>query len=321
MNNTLQTLLRLLANGETCSGELLGKSLGMSRAAVWKQLQGLQDYGLVLETVRGVGYRLAQPLQLLDQAYLQAHTQFSDIHILLVSSTTSTNQFLYEAFNTANARVPTAMFAEYQTQGRGRRGRAWHSPFGCNLYFSLAWPYTQGVSRLEGVSLAIGVGICRALKNLGLEDAQLKWPNDVLCEGKKLAGILVEVGGDVSGDCFIVVGVGLNVNMPEQSDIDQPWIDLQTLNNGQAWDRNRVAVNLLNELLPILSTYTERGFASYQHAWEGLNAYQHQAVKVLIGKREVHGRCLGVTQAGALRLQVEGEECEFSGGELSLRPV
>ncbi len=313
-------LLKLLLNGEVCSGERLGEALGISRAAVWKHLRQLRDFGLVLETLRGSGYRLQNPLQLLDKRYLETHIDPGlPINIKVESSIASTSQFLYQALSSGAERGPTALFAEHQTQGRGRRGRVWQSPFGSNLYFSVAWPYSQGVNSLEGVSLAIGVAICRALNGLGIAGVGLKWPNDVLFDQKKLAGILVEVGGDVSGECFIVVGIGLNVNMPQAVVIDQAWIDLRTLSQGRLWDRNQIAVKLLNELLPMLNAYSERGFEHYRQAWHSFHAYQNQPVKVIVGQQQIRGKCLGVDPSGSLRLDTGGGERVFSGGELSLR--
>ena len=134
----------------------------------------------------------------------------------------------------AGGRSGLVCTAEQQTAGRGRRGREWISPFGRNLYVSTVWEFTQGAAALEGLSLAVGVAVAQALKGLGLPEVQLKWPNDIQHEGKKLGGVLLEMVGDASRQCQVVVGIGVNVAMPgaAANAIDQAWTDISRMTAG-----------------------------------------------------------------------------------------
>lgn len=322
IDSVLLTLLRRLSDGEFHSGEDLGEILAISRTAVWKQLQKLRDLGVPCETVRGRGYRLAAPLELLDTECIAQAANIDPGRIQLALVTDSTNtQLLSQA-----AHLPSGSFclAEQQTAGKGRRGREWISPFGCNLYCSGLWQLEGGAARLEGLSLAVGVCIARVLESVGLEGIQLKWPNDVLVEGKKLAGILLEMSGDPAGDCRVVVGVGVNLHMPAGAGekIDQPWVDLRQLTDAQGCapvSRNRLAGLLIGELNKLMPSYEHQGFAPWRSSWLRRAAYLGGQVCLQTANRETCGQFVGVSESGALRLQVEGDEQLFYGGELSLR--
>lgn len=324
MNNTQQLLIKCLADGRFHSGEELGREAGVSRAAVWKHLQQLDALGIDVTRQKGKGYVVAGGLSLLDESRIRsllssdAASVLAGLHLLL--QTASTNQFLLDRVKSADAHAQ-ACFVERQTAGRGRRGREWVSPFAANIYMSMAWRFTLGVAALEGLSLAVGVAVCEALQAMGYEHLQLKWPNDILLNGRKLAGILIELAGDASGECFVVVGLGLNVNMPEPAaaQIDQPWTDLASISAGLP-DRNGIAATLLNGLTPLLSGYERDGFGRYRGAWESRNAYQGQIVSLITPATTVSGVMLGVSDSGGLRLQVDGLEQVHLGGEISLRP-
>jgi BirA family transcriptional regulator, biotin operon repressor / biotin---[acetyl-CoA-carboxylase] ligase len=188
----------------------------------------------------------------------------------------------------------------------------------------LAWGFEGGVAAIEGLSLAVAVAVVRSLSVLGVQGVQLKWPNDVLYQRKKLAGILIEMTGDPSGYCQVVIGVGLNVSMePAAADeIAQPWIDLRQIAEAKGIvlpSRNQLCASLIAELVRLLSDYPGRGFAAYSAEWEALNAYAKQEVVLSNGQIERSGILLGVNAAGALILQTEQGEEVFHGGELSLR--
>mgnify|MGYP001587604204 CR=1 FL=1 len=210
--------------------------------------------------------------------------------------------------------------AEQQSAGRGRRGRQWVSPFASNIYLSIGWGFSSGTAALEGLSLAVGVAVAEALEACDISGLQLKWPNDLLFRGAKLGGILVEMVGDASGSCQVVVGVGLNVQMPatSASTIDQAWTDLAT-DAGASPDRNPLLSALLNHLLPLLGYYEAEGFSVWKERWEGRNAFAGQEVVVLNGERRTVGTMQGIDDTGALRLSVGGIVQTFHGGEVSLR--
>lgn len=314
----LVDILKVLSDGNFHSGEELGKALGVSRTAVWKHLHKLDELGLELVSVKGRGYCLEGGLDLLDEAVITASLGDESRGLIqnldVFTDIDSTNRYLVE-----NGLGGDVCLAEQQTKGRGRRGRDWVSPFARSIYFSTAWVFSGGAQSLEGLSLAVGLKVADALAGLGCRDLQLKWPNDILSNGSKLAGILLEMSGDVSGECKVVLGVGINVDIPERigQSIDQQWIDLKSM--GFAGTRNDVAIALINKLLPLLSTYSDTGFKPYRQAWESLDAFRGKEVYLSSVNNRVDGRAAGVSDTGALLLETDEGIRQYSGGELSLR--
>lgn len=317
-------LLAILSNGQFHSGQELGVLLGVSRSAIWKQMKELELLGVDVYSVRGRGYRIPGGLDLLCEKEIV--TACSD-HVTSRLSTISvervidsTNMMAMREIHQQGVVSGRLYLAEYQTAGKGRRGRAWVSPFAKNLYFSLVWRFTQGAAALEGLSLVVGLALVKALKNLGVEQVRVKWPNDLLVNSRKLAGILLEMHGDASGECQVVIGVGVNVAMPEraQEAIDQPWTDLQKL-CGDSVSRNRLMSEVLNHLVPELDRFSEYGFSVFREEWEQVHAYQNETVCLLMGSKEVVGECQGVNEQGALIVKHSGGVEHFHAGEISVR--
>ncbi|MEM8564792.1 MAG: bifunctional biotin--[acetyl-CoA-carboxylase] ligase/biotin operon repressor BirA [Pseudomonadota bacterium] len=321
------TLLPLLANGEICSGQALAQALGVSRTAVWKQLSALQALGLNIESVKGRGYRIPGGLDLLQENSIraalapQAASQLS--RLILLETTESTNTEAMRQLKSGGS-CGLVCTAEQQTAGRGRRGRTWVSPFASNLYLSVGWEYHQGAATLEGLSLAVGVSVARALAGHGLPQVQLKWPNDILFGDAKLGGILLEMEGDAAGACQVVIGVGLNVAMPKPAAdaIDQTWTDLATVGAGECPPRSVLLASLLNELLPLLADFEHRGFSPWRAAWLELDAYADAPVQLYTGGVVTEGIARGVDSRGALLLETPDKGLQsIYGGEISLRPI
>ena len=327
----INSLLQLLSDGEFHSGEELGELLDVSRTAVWKHLKKLEPLGLPLTSVKGRGYRLEGGLELLDAGKINAALSPAvrrlpvelDIHSVIDS--TNTRALARAAAGDAKGYI---CLAEQQIAGKGRRGRHWISPFGKNIYLSVTWGFDGGAAVLEGLSLAVSVAVVRALRELdaatgsgALDDIRLKWPNDVLWRGRKLAGILLEMTGDVSSYCQVVTGIGINVAMPATAaeTIDQAWVDMDTI-LGRC-SRNQLVAALLNHLLPLLDDFPIRGFDRLRHEWEALDAHRGCEVELGLAAESVVGVACGVTATGGLRLLVDGREQVFSGGEISLRPL
>ena len=315
--------LALLADGQFHSGQELADVLGVSRTAVWKQIGRLQALGLEVESVRGRGYRLPGGIELLDEALIQELLEPTAKSLLreltIFPEIDSTNAELLRRLQNGPGRGLVCT-AEQQTAGRGRRGRHWVSPFASNIYLSLAWEFAGGAAALEGLSLATGVAVTRALEQCGVTGVAVKWPNDVLYEGAKLAGVLIEMIGEPSGSCQVVLGVGLNVRMPAvaASAIDQKWTDLDRVSNG-GLNRNLVLSALLNQLLPMLNEYEQAGFAQWREAWMALNAHANCDVIVTSGDRKVAGVARGIDASGALLLETAAGVQAIHGGEVSLR--
>jgi len=319
------TLLSLLADGEFRSGQDLAAVLGVSRTAVWKQLKTLAaDYGLELESVRGRGYRIPGGIDLLDAGQVRAALTGRARALLggleVLDSVDSTNAELARRAE-QGAGAGLVCSAERQTAGRGRRGRPWISPYASNLYVSVLWQFNQGAAALEGLSLAVGVAVVRALDGCGVRGVQLKWPNDILYEDAKLGGILLEMQGDVAGPCRVVVGIGLNVAMPERAAraIDQAWTDIATVIGGGAPRRNAVLAAVLNELLPLLAEFEQGGFARWRDEWQSLDAFIDRPVLLHTGASTLAGTARGVDERGALLLETATGVQTVYGGELSLR--
>lgn len=313
------TLLRLLQDGRFHSGQALGAALGVSRSAVWKQLQHLEaELSLPVYKVRGRGYRLARPLVLLEAERLLEAGRASAWPVFIHESLDSTNGQAFRLLE-QGVEAPFLVLAERQTSGRGRRGRRWVSPFADNLYYSLVLRVEGGARQLEGLSLVVGLAVLQTLRQFGVADAGLKWPNDVLVGGRKMAGILLELSGDPADVCHVVIGIGINANMTaDEEEIDQPWTSMARELGAQI-DRNALVSRLNEHLRGYLARLRQSGFAALQAEWEAGHLWQGLPVLLTAGNRQIQGVVLGINEQGALRMSVEGVEQVFSGGELSLR--
>ncbi|KRT60231.1 BirA family transcriptional regulator [endosymbiont of Ridgeia piscesae] len=317
-------LLQLLADGRFHSGESLAVALGVSRAAIWKQVRQLRDaFGQDVHAVRGRGYRLARPLDLLDSERISA--QFSDeigVQISVIhlhQSLDSTNSWLMEQARKGAANG-TVCLAEQQSAGRGRHGRRWISPYGSNVYLSLLWRFELAPMRLSGLSLAAGIAVLRTLRELGAVEAGLKWPNDILWQQKKLAGLLLEVSGESEGPAQVVLGVGLNTHMDEQGAvIDQPWTDLRSIAGVRPHTRNELVASLIENLVRVANLYASEGLQPFMQEWHDADLMLGRQVVVRNARGAIQGQHRGIDENGALLLAVEGDIRSFHAGEVSLR--
>lgn len=315
-------VLRLLADGDFHSGATLARKLDVSRGTVWNAVRALDGLGLEVYRVRGRGYRLAESLSLLDAAAIATYAgeASSRLAIELVDVADSTNSMLM-ARAAAGAASGTVLAAEWQESGRGRRGRAWHAGLGGGITFSLLWRFTQGPSALAGLSLAAGLALARATAALGAGDVELKWPNDVLWRGGKLAGLLIEMHGDALGPSAVVIGIGINVRLSDavRGRIDQPAQDLEAACGG-AIDRNAVLGRVLAELTSMLDAFSREGFAPLRAEWERHHAHQDKPVTVTLPDGRRHdGVARGVGDDGALLFETGSAVRRLHSAELSLR--
>lgn len=323
ISSTQKRIISLLADGQFHSGTELADDLSISRSAVWKQLQGLNDWGLQYSAVSGKGYRLDNPLELLMEEKIKA--VISDQAGVLISSLEihdqidSTNRYLVERSQN-NAPSGSVCFAEYQTAGKGRRGRQWVSPYGSNIYLSILWRFQQGPAAISGLSLAVGVAVIRALKQHQVNDIGLKWPNDIYSQGKKLGGILVEVSGETDGPCCAVIGLGLNLFMPEADaeNITQAWTDLSKVTGQKLLFRNKLAGSLLNHLLPVIGEYEGIGIQAYLDEWRSYDCMFGKVATLFIGQQQFDGIVQGIDANGMLLIErPDGSVQTFASGEVS----
>ncbi|WP_058833758.1 biotin--[acetyl-CoA-carboxylase] ligase [Luteimonas abyssi] len=320
-----RALLERLAAGPV-SGDLLAREQGLSRAAVWKRIEALRAAGVEVIAQAGQGYALAQRPDLLDADTIRSalpsdvRDGLAELEVLWSIDSTS-SELLRRARPAAGA---SALLAERQTGGRGRRGRSWRSPLAANLYLSVSRRFAGGLARLGGLSLVAGVCVAEAVQALGVE-ARLKWPNDLVVDDglgglRKLGGLLVEGGGEHAGPVAAVIGIGINVAMPADAgaEIDQPWSDLRAL--GVAGPvRNRLAAAVLSRLLPTLDAFDRDGLGPCLPRYAALDALRDLPVVVHDGDRICAGVASGIAADGALRVRLADGERTFHAGEVSVR--
>lgn len=310
----LLALLDALADGAWHSGEDLAERAGITRAALSKRVEKLRDWQLEIESRQGLGYRLSSPLERLDAARIRKNLP-RGLGLQVFAATDSTNTRLLEA---EAVQDPQAALAEFQSGGRGRRGRQWISPFGANLYLSFAWSFAQWPAALSALPLAVGVVCARVLADFGAGTG-IKWPNDLWVNGRKLGGILIEHRGETGGPCRVVIGIGLNVAMSaaQAGSIAQPWISLQEA-AGRKVSRNELAAALLARLAQALPQFDQEGFAPFLADWQRYDLTANQRVRVEAAV-PYEGIARGIDAGGALIVECEGQRRAVHSGEVSLR--
>lgn len=326
MSLDARTLLLALAAQPAVSGSDLAARFGVTRAAVWKQIEALRALGVPIAAQAGSGYSLGKPVEALDAqaigaalpAAIASRLERIDVHWQL----DSTNSELLRQAQAGQA-GSVACFAEIQNAGRGRRGRGWVSALGGGLAFSLSRRFDSSMAALAGLSLAVGVGVVRALEDFGYPGIGLKWPNDIQHGGRKLAGILVELGGDALGPCHAVIGVGLNIALDERSAarIDQSWTDLASIAGPPLPGRNALAARLLVRLMEILDRFAKSSFSSIAGDYAQYDVLCGQAVRITGGRGQRIGVAVGVDRTGALRVRAADGEFLVDSGEISVRAV
>jgi len=314
-------LIRALAHGGFVSGQKMGEELNISRAAISKHIKALIEMELDIYSVTGKGYKLSQPLNLLSQSEIMNALPNNSINpeVGVHSLIDSTNSYLLRRLPN-NLSQGQVCLAEFQSAGRGRRGRQWVSPFGSQIYLSIYWYLEQGLSAAMGLSLVTALAVSDAIYALTNIQVQLKWPNDIYLGGVKLAGILIDLEGQALEPSHSVIGIGLNVNIPEKAaaKIDQTWTDLQSHCKNPI-DRNTLSAQLINHLLRRLEQHQNEGLVNMLDEWHALDFYLNKRVKLLTGERMMQGICRGVNSQGALMLEINGQIKPIYGGEVSLR--
>ena len=331
--------LRQLADGRFHSGEAVSRALGRSRASLSEALKKAPALGVEVFSVRGRGSRLATPLEFLDAAAGMgglgswsgsesrsgseslSGTSAPTISLRVIDEVDSTSTHVL-SLAAAGAPSGTCVAAEWQSAGRGRRGRSWVAALGGSIMFSLLWRFERGAGHLGGLSLAVGLAIAKALKAHGVERVQVKWPNDLVIDSRKLAGILVETSGEMAGPTVAVIGVGVNYRLPAPilDQIDQPVVDV-TSAAAVAPTRNQLLAAMLEELRSTLTAFERDGFEPMREEWTRLHAYQGKLVRVLpAGDPPYEATVDGVAADGTLLVhRDDGRAVALSSAELSLR--
>ena len=315
----MQRVLALLSDSKFHSGEELGEVLGITRAAVWKKLKQLEGLGISVHSVKGRGYRLSRPLELLSEPALLESGVNNKVALMVLFETESTNNDA-KFYIASGGALPVMVTAERQTNGEGRRGRQWASGVAKNIAMSFAWRFDIGTSVVEGLSLAVGVVVARTLKKCGLPNPGLKWPNDVQIDGQKVCGIRLEIvpNQDV---CHVIIGIGLNVDMEHSvmSSVDQPWTDLASRLTAPP-SRNKMIADLTNELVEVCELFEQgHGMKHYQTLWQTHDVLLNQSVTVSSRSHQRMGIARGINKSGALLIEEEGKLLVLHEGEVSVR--
>lgn len=315
------TLLAELSAAHSVSGSELARRLGVTRAAVWKQIEALRALGAPIDAQAGTGYRLHWPFEALDAARIRAQLDARlrhrlgalEVHWQIDSTSTA-------LLRAAAAGAPDLCvgLAETQSAGRGRRGRQWQSPLGGNVYFSLLKRFPHGMGALAGLSLVAGIAVVEALGDCGVDGLGLKWPNDVLVDERKLAGILVELGGEFLGPCHAVIGIGINLHLPEDIGIDQPHADLARI-CAEPPSRNRIVACLLARLITALDRFGAEGFATFAADYARHDVLRGRAVRVHTANEKRDGIAAGVDDRGALQVRHDGRLVHYDSAEVTVR--
>ena len=330
MTSRRADLVRRLADGRCHSGEALAAELGVTRAAVSKQVRALAAWGLEVDSVPRRGHRLAQPLDLLSaervRAALRPATAARLRRLEVHDEIDSTNARLLAITDLPAGRFD-ACLAEFQTAGRGRLGRGWLAPFGSGLCLSWSWLFREAPAGLASLSLAVGVAAVRALAACGVHGVRLKWPNDLLVGEGKLGGILCELRAEAAGPAYVVVGLGLNVALPATArariataSAAAGGLEPAALaDRGPPPSRDRLAAALLGALGAMVDEFEAHGFTPFHGEWSSADALAGRGVRVIAHRTERAGIARGIAPDGALLLEIDGRAERVTSGEVSLR--
>jgi BirA family biotin operon repressor/biotin-[acetyl-CoA-carboxylase] ligase len=315
-----------LADGAFQSGEALARTLGVSRSAVWKAVASLRTLGSELHAVRNRGYRLAHGSEPLDPAKiaerLPREVRRRVVRIDAAWSIDSTNTTLLARANPANG-TSQVLLAEYQTAGRGRRGRAWFAPPGGAICLSMSWTFGEVPQDLGALGLVIGVCALRALRAQGIDTVTLKWPNDLLIGERKLGGVLIDLRAESSGPACVVIGIGVNLALGAA-------LLAQIAASGTAATdlasavqpvprRNALAAAFVNSCIGGLLEFEQQGLKPFIEDWRAADALRGRAVNVNAAEGVARGIARGIDLRGALMVETPQGVLRFISGDVSVR--
>lgn len=317
MNVSLVKVVNILNDGQYHDGTKMGARLEMTRSAVWKIIKKLQNYDIKIDSIKGKGYALLEPLILLDAKKIKKALEKEKFNLTIFESIDSTNDFLKNQKNTNDIHF---CIAEQQTQGKGRLHREWHSPFGKNIYLSCLYPFQKDISELGGLSLIVGLAVVKTVQHFGFMNAKMKWPNDIIYDNNKLAGVLVEIQAETHGTTQAIIGIGLNVNMTtaKSKDIHQVWTSLKKI-SGNDINRNEVCIMLIKNLLHYLNQFNQSGFRLFMDEWKSADSLFNQEITVKNVNDKIQGKVLGINDQGHLLVELpNGIVRGFSSGDTSI---
>ena len=317
-SNKLNKLVQELNTYSYKDGTTLGDRLGISRAAIWKMITYLKEEGIKIESIKGKGYKLIEPLILLDQERIQleANALNLDCNISIFDSVYSTNDFNYTLSEDKKFNI---CISEKQTNGGGRFKRKWLSPYSKNIYLSIKYTIDKDVSELSGLSLILGIGVVEALADATkLDNLKIKWPNDIFYGDFKLCGISMDVRAEANALTEITIGIGINVNMLELEDINRKWTSVQEI-TGLYSDRNYIIIVVLKHIIHLLNNYEYKGLESFIDIFSHYDYLLNKSINLRSGKYEYTGVGCGINSLGHLLIKHEdGNIRAFSSADTTL---
>jgi BirA family biotin operon repressor/biotin-[acetyl-CoA-carboxylase] ligase len=317
LNANFFRVVNLLKDHQYHDGTSIGKVLNITRTAVWKVIKKLQNYGIQIESVKGKGYLLCEPLCLLEQDKIKYYLENKHLDIVIFENIDSTNNYLKLKKNKAIG----ICLSEQQTAGKGRLGRDWYSPFGKNIYMSCLYTLHKDISELAGLSLVISLAIVKTINSYqNKNDIFVKWPNDVVgLDNKKIAGSLIEIQAESHGVSHAIIGIGININMvDDDSQISQPWTSLQKI-FGEYVDRNELCGKLINNLLLYLDKFTLQGLQVFKQEWQQADCLINKIITLRHAEEEIEGEVMGLNDKGHLLLKLgNGALRAFASGDTSV---
>jgi BirA family biotin operon repressor/biotin-[acetyl-CoA-carboxylase] ligase len=331
LNSKIKSLLTILNDQAFHDGSSLGCQLGVSRTAIWKFIAQLEKYDIGIESVKGKGYRLQEPMILLDADEIKNHINNAalnhSIKIDVFSEIPSTNDYTTDIARLVGTSAGHAdvmkyvCLAEMQHQGRGRLNRQWFSPFGVNLYFSSLCEFKNDIGELGGLSLIVSIAIIKTLEDVNIQEGiKIKWPNDIMFGDKKLAGILIEIIAETNGTVKAIIGIGINVNMsqPLLTTVNKPCTSLKQICK-QNVDRNLLAAKLIINLNHLLSQFAGSKLENWQQEWKKYDYLCHKKISIMNQDQKIYGTALGINEKGFLLLEHQnGTIKSYSSGDASI---
>jgi len=301
---------QLCLKGGFVSGEHLSAALGVTRAALWKHIKAMQADGAVIESVTGKGYKLAQPPAVPRAEYVRAHLK-QDIPVFYEDTTASTNELAKAAAQDSSLRFAVFLAGE-QTAGKGRKGRKWVSAPGQGVYLTMLARPKISPEKVSGITLMAAVAVCEAIAQTAQIEAQIKWPNDIVLGGKKIAGILTESMMHMDGVEFVVCGIGINTDSTRMEGTLSRTADALQANN------TLLAAAVINTFLDAYDVFVQNGVAAFMDAFRRRSAISGAVHLITAGGSET-GTLAGFDDDGAILINCGGETKRFVAGEVSLR--
>lgn len=313
----LLALIQILSDAEIHSGQELADHFNLSRMAIHKHIAELKTWGLDIISLPAKGYKLSTKIELLNQSLIRSRLPAEQKNLLhVIPIIESTNQYMIDRIDEMQS--GQICVSEYQTKGRGRRGRPWYSPFGSNLYYSMYWKFECGVGAVMGLSIVVGITVATVLRNLSNQDIRLKWPNDLYLNDKKMAGILIELISKSGDAAHVIMGFGINLQMPASSDekITQAWENLLYT------DRNNLVVELTTALNNAIIEFQKHRLTPFIERWNAIDNFINRPVRLLVGDDVlIEGVEKGISDNGAVLIEHDGIITPYIGGEISLRKM